>query len=78
MARNSDLIAQRNAAIKADVADRIQVKKMRSEAALQEVGAKYFVTARTVASIYYGEAESQRTKAAEKKAQATGATSLPV
>ncbi len=67
MARNNELNLKKEAAIKADLQHLLTVDKVRSDAAFVRLGEKYFMKPATIASIYYGDYEKRRAKAAELK-----------
>ncbi|MDQ2769379.1 MAG: hypothetical protein M3Y54_02620 [Bacteroidota bacterium] len=67
MARNNELNLKKEAAIKAEAHQLLTVEKVRSQAVFERLGEKYFMKPASIASIYYGDYEKRRAKAAELK-----------
>jgi hypothetical protein len=64
MARTNELNLKKEAAIKADANDLMNVQNVRSKAAFQQLGEKYFMRPETIAAIVYGSYEARRQKTA--------------
>lgn len=78
MARNNELNLKKEAAIKADAHHLLTVEKVRSEAVFARLGEKYFMKPGTIASIYYGDYEKRRAKAAHAHGPAAPAAPVPI